>query len=174
MARLNARLKRPVAPLKRARRHDTIRRLICDRDVPAAVAEHAAACGIPEAVAHERARPHARQIVPAFSAFTWFGLATRAARWLSSRPYEVRVPDFHHAIDRIDPAAPVAFVVNRRSNMDHVLVSHPVAGRAALGDAVGERARVWPMGRLIRAVGACFIPRRSRDALHRRALAREL
>lgn len=47
-----------------------------------------------------------------------------------------------------------------------------VAERAALSYAVGEWARVWPLQSLIRAMGAYFIRRRSRDGLYRKVLAR--
>ena len=37
---------------------------------------------------------------------------------------------------------------------------------------MGEWARVWPLSRLIKAMGAYFIRRKSRGALYRRVLAR--
>ncbi|NVK14661.1 MAG: 1-acyl-sn-glycerol-3-phosphate acyltransferase, partial [Rhodobacteraceae bacterium] len=43
--------------------------------------------------------------------------------------------------------------------------------RSALSYAVGEWARVWPLSRLIRAMGAYFIRRRSRNDLYRKVLA---
>jgi glycerol-3-phosphate O-acyltransferase len=169
---LNKRLNRPIEPFKIAQRADTIQRLIYDRDVLAAVAAHAAAEGVPEAVAHQRARRYAREIVPAFSAFAYFGLATRAARWLSTALYDVRVTQEPGEIDGIDPAATVVFVMNHRSNMDYVLVTHLVADRMTLSYAVGEWARVWPLSRLIRAMGAYFIRRQYRNPLYRTVLAR--
>jgi len=63
-------------------------------------------------------------------------------------------------------------VINHRSNMDYVLVTWLVAGRGALSYAVGEWARIWPLSRLIRAMGAYFIRRKSRNVLYRRVLAR--
>ncbi len=172
VAEINKRLKRPIEPFKLARRADTIERLIYDRDVLAAVAEHAKATGVPEAVAHERARRYAREIVPSFSASAYFGFAIRAARWLSRALYDVRVTNYDEALETIDPGATVVFVMNHRSNMDYVLVTYLVAERAALSYAVGEWARIWPLRTLIRAMGAYFIRRKSRDALYRRVLAR--
>ncbi len=169
---LNKRLARPIQPFKLARRYDTIQRLIYDREVLEAVAEHAAAENVPEAVAHQRAARYAREIVPAFSAFTYFGFAIRAARWLSELLYDVKVTQVHEGIDRIDPDATVVFVMNHRSNMDYVLVTYLVAERTALSYAVGEWARVWPLSRLIRSMGAYFIRRKSRNALYRKVLAR--
>ncbi|MEM9499993.1 MAG: 1-acyl-sn-glycerol-3-phosphate acyltransferase, partial [Pseudomonadota bacterium] len=76
------------------------------------------------------------------------------------------------ALGNIDREATVVFVMNHRSNMDYVLVTWLAAERSALSYAVGEWARVWPLSRLIRAMGAYFIRRRSRNALYRRVLAR--
>jgi glycerol-3-phosphate O-acyltransferase len=56
--------------------------------------------------------------------------------------------------------------------MDYVLVTYLAADRSALSYAVGEWAQVWPLSGLIRAMGAYFIRRRSRNELYRRVLAR--
>ncbi|MFW8595654.1 1-acyl-sn-glycerol-3-phosphate acyltransferase [Cribrihabitans neustonicus] len=172
VARLNRRLERPIEPFKLARRYDMIQRLIYDPQVTKAVAEQAAAEGIPENVAFEQARRYAREIVPGFSAFAYFGLAIRAARFLSNALYHVR---FGHrdesALRQISPDATVVFVMNHRSNMDYVLVTYLAAHRLTLSYAVGEWARVWPLSRLIRAMGAYFIRRRSLSPLYRAVLA---
>ena len=55
--------------------------------------------------------------------------------------------------------------MNHRSNMDYVLVTYLAAERSALSYAVGEWARVWPLSRLIKAMGAYFIRRKSRNVL---------
>ncbi|MDH3262696.1 MAG: 1-acyl-sn-glycerol-3-phosphate acyltransferase [Paracoccaceae bacterium] len=172
VAELNKRLATPIQPFKLARRHDTIQRLIYDRDVLAAVAEHAKAEGVPEAVAHERALHYAREIVPAFSASAYFGFAIGFAKLVSRTLYHVRITHYDDGLEKIDPEATVVFVMNHRSNMDYVLVTYLVAERAALSYAVGEWARVWPLRSLIRAMGAYFIRRKSRDALYRKVLAR--
>lgn len=170
--RLNTRLQRPIQPFKLARRHDMIQRLLYDPEVTRAVHDHAAAEGIPDNVAFETARRYAREIVPGFSATLYFGVATRVARLLSRALYDVRVERGESALAGIDPEATVIYVMNHRSNMDYVLVTYLAAGSAALAYAVGEWARVWPLSRLIRAMGAYFIRRRSRNALYRRVLAR--
>jgi glycerol-3-phosphate O-acyltransferase len=172
VARLNARLERPIEPFKLARRHDMIQRLIYDPEVMRAVSAEAEAQGIPENVAFERARRYAREIVPSFSASLYFGVAIRAARMLSRALYRVRLGRFDTALKGLDREATVVFVMNHRSNMDYVLVTWLAAERSALSYAVGEWARVWPLSRMIRAMGAYFIRRRSRGALYRRVLAR--
>jgi len=72
--RLNERLERPIQPFKLARRTDMIQRLIYDPDVTRAIVEHARTNGVREDVAFELARRYAREIVPSFSAFAYFGL----------------------------------------------------------------------------------------------------
>ena len=167
--RLNERLEWPIEPFKLARRTDTIQRLIYDPEVIDAVQEHARSNGVREDVAFELARRYAREIVPGFSATAYFSIAIRAARWLSNALYRVHLARPAHDID---PEATVVFVINHRSNMDYVLVTYLVAETSALAYAVGEWARIWPLGPLIRALGGYFIRRRSRNALYRRVLAR--
>ena len=172
VARLNLRLERPIEPFKLTRRYDMIQRLIYDPEVARAISRHAAAEGIPENVAFEQARRYAREIVPSFSAFAYFGFAIRAARLLSNAIYRVRLGyQDKAALRQLDPNATLIFVMNHRSNMDYVLVTYLAARRSALSYAVGEWARVWPLSRLIRAMGAYFIRRKSRNDLYRRVLA---
>lgn len=170
---LNKRLKRPIQPFKLARRMDTIRRLIYDPEVAQAVADHAQENHIREDVAFQKAERYAREIVPGFSAFTYFGFAIRAARILSQSLYRVRLVHANDpALEAIPADATVIFVMNHRSNMDYVLVTWLVAERSALAYAVGEWARVWPMRQLVRAMGGYFIRRRHNNALYRKVLAR--
>ena len=173
VAKLNDRLERPIQPFKLARRYDMIQRLIYDPKVAEAIAEHAREEDVPEAVAFERARRYAREIVPSFSASMYFGFAIKLARWLSQKLYTVHLDDANDAaLKAIDGDATVVFVMNHRSNMDYVLVTYLVAERSALSYAVGEWARVWPLSWLIKTMGAYFIRRKSRNSLYRRVLAR--
>ena len=172
VTQINTRLERPIEPFKLARRYDMIQRLIYQPDVAQAVADHAAEQGIPENVAFEEAKRYAREIVPSFSASAYFGVAIRLAKFLSTALYRVRLAHFDEsAIRHIPNDATVVFVMNHRSNMDYVLVTYLAAERSALAYAVGEWARVWPLSRLIKAMGAYFIRRKSRNALYRKVLA---
>ncbi|CAM4312072.1 1-acyl-sn-glycerol-3-phosphate acyltransferase [Palleronia rufa] len=173
VARLNQRLAQPIQPFKLLRRQDMILRLSYDPAVLQAVQDHARATGIREDVVHTEARFYAREIVPSFSASAYFGFAIRAARWLSTRLYDVHLARVDEAgLAAIPKDATVVFVMNHRSNMDYVLVTYLAAERSALAYAVGEWARIWPVSRLLRAMGAYFIRRRSRNPLYRRVLAR--
>ena len=173
VARLNERLARPIQPFKLAARHDTIERLIYHPAVTEAVVEHAEREGVPESVAFQLARRHAREIVPSFSATVYFAIGTRLAKWISRSLYRIRLGAADgDLLDRIDPEAAVVFVMNHRSNMDYVLVTYLVARASALSYAVGEWARVWPLSPMIRAMGAYFIRRQDRGRLYRRVLAR--
>jgi len=169
--RLNRRLAQPIQPFKLMARPDMIVRLTHDPKVAEAIAAEALETGVPETVQLERARRYAREIVPAFSATVYFGVAARAAKWLARLIYRVRVTPLDD-VAGIDKDATVVFVMNHRSNMDYVLVTWLAADRSALSYAVGEWARVWPLSWLIRASGAYFIRRKSGSPLYRRVLAR--
>ena len=172
MQRLNARLDRKIDLFKLAERSDMVARLAYDPKVVEAAMAHAAETGVPGEVAFEEARRYAREIVPGFSATLYFGFATRAAKGLSRFLYRVRVGKIDRELGNLDPRATIVFVMNHRSNMDYVLVTWLVADRAAISYAVGEWARVWPLSAMIRAMGAYFIRRGSRNALYRKVLAR--
>ncbi len=171
--RLNERLARPIEPFKLARRYDMIQRLIYDPDVSQEIVNYAREHRVPENVGFEKARSYAREIVPSFSAFTYFGLGIRMARMLVNSIYEVRTGARNdEMIQSIPRDATIVFIINHRSNMDYVLVTYLAARTSALSYAVGEWARVWPLSRLIRMMGAYFIRRKSRGALYRKVLER--
>ena len=173
VARLNQNLKRPIQPFKLARRPDTVRRLLFDPQVAQAIHEHALENNIREDVAAEKAERYAREIVPGFSAFTYFSFGTRAARWLSQSLYRVRLTNPNvDALEAVPDDSTVIFVMNHRSHMDYVLVTWLVAARSTLAYAVGEWARVWPLRSLVRAMGGYFIRRRHNNPLYRKVLAR--
>lgn len=148
-----------------------IQRRLYHPDVMQAVNDHARRKGIPENVAFQQAKKHAREIVPSFSATVYFTVASTIARFLSETLYRVRIGRFDAVLSGLDPKATVVFVMNHRSNMDYVLVTYLAAQRSALSYAVGEWARIWPIGLLIRAMSAFFIRRKFRGLLYSRVLA---
>ena len=170
---LNTRLSRPIEPFKLARRHDMIQRLIYDPEVSREIINYARENDVPENVAFQKARTYAREIVPSFSAFAYFSFGIRLAKLLANSVYRIETADNNDAtFEAIPKDATVIFIMNHRSNMDYVLVTYLAARSSALSYAVGEWARVWPLSRLIKSMGAYFIRRKSRGALYRKVLAR--
>jgi glycerol-3-phosphate O-acyltransferase len=170
---LNQRLKLTIPPFKLARRRQLIEQLMFDPEVLKAVEDEAKARDEPKSVTHARARRYAREIVPAFSAYTYFRVGTALAKRLSTALYRVRLGAFEEvALYKVPPDASVVFVINHRSNMDYVLVTYLVSESSALSYAVGEWARVWALQSLIRAMGGYFVRRDSSNPLYRKVLAR--
>ena len=103
-----------------------------------------------------RLRP--REIVPAFSAYAYFRIGTRIARWVSQVLYRVRIGVRNDdALAAVDPASSVIFVINHRSNMDYVLVTYVAATSSALSYAVGEWANIWGLSGLMFALFAASL-----------------
>ena len=170
---LNARLKLRIQPFKLAKRQALIDQLIFDPEVLRAVEAYATENKVPREVAQQRARRYAQEIVPSFSAYAYFGIGTRLARWVSRFLYRVRLGYMdEQAMASADPDSAVIFVINHRSNMDYVLVTYMAASSSALSYAVGEWARVWLLQNLIRSMGAYFVRRDSREPLYRKVLSR--
>jgi glycerol-3-phosphate O-acyltransferase len=170
---LGSRLKIEIRPFQRTRRQALIDLLTYDAKVQEAVAEHARATGMPRAAVTAQVDRYAREIVPAFNAYLYFRLGYWAARRVAESLYRVRIGyTDEQRLGGIAPDATVVFVMNHRSNMDYVLATYLAADHAALSYAVGEWARIWPLQQLIRAMGAYFVRRDSRDELYRRVLER--
>lgn len=171
--RLNERLQVKIQPFKLTRRRVLIERLVYDPHVMEAVETHCAETGMPRDAAMAEVKSYAREIVPSFSAYAYFSIGARVSRWIAQALYRVRLGAFdEEALREVDPDATVIFVMNHRSNVDYLLVTYLASTQSALSYAVGEWARIWPLSRIIRAMGAYFIRRRSRNALYRRVLAR--
>src|SRR4051812_28457251 len=170
---LNTRLRLRIQPFKLAKRQALIDQLIFDPEVLRAIEMYAADNKVSREAAQARAREYAQEIVPSFSAYAYFGIGIRLARWLSRFLYRVRLGYLdEEAMHAVDPDAAVIFVINHRSNMDYVLVTYMASTSSALSYAVGEWARVWLLQSLIRSMGAYFVRRDSREPLYRKVLAR--
>jgi glycerol-3-phosphate O-acyltransferase len=171
--KLNTQLKLRIQPFKLAKRQALIDQLIFDAEVLRAIEDYAAANKVPREVAQARARRYAHEIVPSFSAYAYFGIGTRLARWISTFIYRVRLGYLdEQAMQTVDPDSAVIFVINHRSNMDYVLVTYMASSASALSYAVGEWARVWLLQNIIRSMGGYFVRRDSREPLYRKVLAR--
>ena len=162
-----------IRPFQLTRRRVLIDRLVYDTQVLEAAQAFAREEGMPREVAMTRVERYAREIVPAFNAYFYFRLGYWIARRVARLLYRVRLGSTDTAaLDRVPENATIVFVINHRSNMDYLLVGHLVASRTALSYAVGEWARIWPLEGMLKAMGAYFVRRRSRDALYRRVLER--
>jgi glycerol-3-phosphate O-acyltransferase len=170
---INTRLKIRIPPFKLTKREVLIDRLLYDPQVQEAAEAEARDSGIPREAVQERLRRYAQEIVPAFNAYIYFRLGYWLARNLARSLYRVRLGySDEEGLARIAGNATVVFLINHRSNMDYILVSYLAAEKSALSYAVGEWARIWPLQTLIRAMGAYFVRRDSKDPLYRRVLER--
>ena len=170
---LNERLRLKIPPFKLAARRQLIEQLMFDPEVLKAVEDEAKARAEPTGVVHARARRYAKEIIPSFSAYTYFRFGTSFAKRISTSLYRVRVGAFDETtLYQVPQDASVVFVINHRSNMDYVLVTYLVSESSALSYAVGEWARVWMLQSVIRAMGGYFVRRDSSNPLYRKVLAR--
>jgi len=170
---VSTRLRIGIRPFQRTRRQALIHRLLTDPRVQEAAEQFAAQNRLPIGVAFKKIETYAREIVPAFNAYLYFRTGYWIGRSVARLLYRVRIGYVDSAgLERIDPNATVVCVMNHRSNMDYVLAGFLAADQAALSYAVGEWARIWPLSALIRAMGAYFVRRNSRDELYRRVLER--
>ena len=170
---LSSRLRIGVRPFQRTRRQALVHRLVTDPKVQRAAEEYSAQKKIPLDKANRIVETYAREIVPRFNAYLYFRLGYWIGRALARTLYRVRVGYIDSAgIAKVESDSTVVFVMNHRSNMDYVLAGYLAADQAALSYAVGEWARIWPLSALIRAMGAYFVRRNSKDELYRRVLER--
>jgi glycerol-3-phosphate O-acyltransferase len=170
---LNSRLKIAIQPFQRTRRQVLIDRLLYDPQVIQAVDASARESQMPRELLLGQVERYAREIVPAFNAYFYFRLGYWFSRRVARALYRVRLGAVDEAgLAAVPPESTVVFLMNHRSNMDYVLLAYLAADRTALSYAVGEWARIWPLQTLIRATGAYFVRRNSRDPLYRRVLER--
>ena len=168
---LGERLRIGIRPFQRTRRQALIHRLLTDPKVQQAAELYARQNRVPVESALKLVERYAREIVPAFNAYLYFRLGYWIARRVAQSLYRVRIGYLDsEGLARIEPNSTVVFVMNHRSNMDYVLAGYLAAEQAALSYAVGEWARIWPLSALIRAMGAYFVRRNSKDDLYRRVL----
>jgi glycerol-3-phosphate O-acyltransferase len=170
---INSRLDIEIRPIQFTRRQALIDQLVFDEKVIDAIKLYAEERQMPHAVAQEKARKYAAEIVPAFNAYLYFRIGYWLAKKLARLVYRVRVGFYdNNKIKESDKNVSVVFVMNHRSNMDYVLVSFLVAEKTTLSYAVGEWARIWPLQTLIKSMGAFFVRRNSGNALYRKVLER--
>lgn len=170
---INERLDLRIPAFKLTKRRVLIDRLMYDSEVMKAAEEYSLEQGVSKEVALKKVERYAKEIVPAFNAYIYF----RVGNWISKSAarflYRVRVGFAdEEGLAEVDPNSSVVFIMNHRSNMDYILLGYLAINRVALSFAVGEWARVWPIQQIIRAMGAFFVRRGSRNPLYRCVLAR--
>lgn len=170
---INTLLDIEIKPFQLTKRQVLIDRLVYDAKVIDAIQNHAVEQQIPREMAQARVLNYANEIVPAFNAYIYFRTGYWIAKKVARLLYQVGVGFVEEQqIASIDPKSTVVFVMNHRSNMDYILVSFLTAERTALSYAVGEWARIWALQTLIKATGAFFVRRNSKNKLYRRVLER--
>ena len=171
--RVNASLEIEIRPIQYTRKQILADRVAFDPAVVDAVRAHAGEHGMTREVAQSLATAYAKEIVPSFNAYVYFRFGEWLTRRVSRFLYRVRLNTAEDAgLDQVSPNASVVFVMNHRSNVDYMLVTHLVARQTALSYAVGEWARFWPLHQLLRGLGAFFVRRNSGDPLYRKVLER--
>jgi glycerol-3-phosphate O-acyltransferase len=170
---VSKRLRIGIRPFQRTRRQALIDRLLTDPKVQKAAEQHAEKMGVPVLTSLAMVETYAREIVPAFNAYLYFRIGYWIGRRVAQMLYRVRLGYVDsEGLSKVESNATVVFVMNHRSNMDYVLAGYLAADQTALSYAVGEWARIWPLSALIRAMGAYFVRRNSKDDLYRRVLER--
>lgn len=170
---LNNRLDLRIQPFRLTRRQTLIDQLMYDPQIISAAEKEASSQNIPVSAVMKKAERYAREIVPSFSPFAYFGFGTKLARLVSQFVYRVQLGYSNdNNLRSIDRDSSVIFVMNHRSNLDYVLVTYMASARASLSYAVGEWARIWGLQSIIRTLGAYFIRRGSNNDLYRKVLAR--
>ena len=170
---LGERLRIGIRPFQRTKRQALIHSLLADGRVQAAAEKYARENDLTLSAALRKVERYAREIVPAFNAYLYFRIGYWIGRWIARSLYRVRIGYIDsEGIAIVGSDATVVFVMNHRSNMDYVLAAYLAADQAALSYAVGEWARIWPLSALVRAMGAYFVRRDSKDELYRRVLER--
>jgi glycerol-3-phosphate O-acyltransferase len=171
--KLNASLQIKVRPLQRTKRQVLIDQLMFDQDILAKIETQAQQENVPREVLQNQVKGYAREIVPSFNAYVYYRVGYWLAKKVSRFIYRVRVAAADgRELQSVDPESTVVFVMNHRSNMDYVLISYLAAEQVTLSYAVGEWARVFPLESLLRALGAFFVRRDSRNPLYRKVLER--
>src|SRR5258708_9543445 len=170
---LSTRLRIGIRPSQRARRQALIHRLLADPKVQRAAERFAVENNSSLEKAMKSVELYAREIVPRFNAYLYFRVGYWIGRAVARALYRVRIGYIDSSgLAKVDADATVVFVMNHRSNMDYVLAAYLPADQTALSYAVAECARLWPLSALIRAMGAYFVRRNSKDELYRRVLER--
>ena len=170
---INEHLQIEIRPFQLTKRKVLIDRLVFDPQIIEGIESHIKSNPMPREVAQEEVGRYAREIVPAFNVYVYYRFIYRFCRYVCRQLYRIRVGVAdENEIKSIDRNAAVVFVMNHRSNVDYMLVAYLASRQTTLSYAAGEWAKVFLLQSLIRAMGAFFVRRNSRNPLYRRVLER--
>jgi glycerol-3-phosphate O-acyltransferase len=170
---INEQLDLRIPAFKLTKRQVLLDRLKYDPEVMKALEEYSREQSVPNEMALKKVERYAKEIVPAFNAYVYFRIGNWISKSVARLLYRVRIGFADEdGLAKIDPHSSVVFIMNHRSNMDYILLGYLALNRVALSFAVGEWARIWPVQQMVRAMGAFFVRRGSRNPLYRRVLAR--
>ena len=173
IADVNKRFRLELPLFQLTRRQVLIDRLVYDPEVLATVAAVADERGVTRDGVMAEVVTFAREIVPSFNPYIYFGLGYRIARRFLRSLYHVRVGWVHDALrQELPPETSVVFFINHRSNLDYPLVTYLASRRAALSYGAGEWARIWPFRTILRLAGAYILRRDLRHPVYRVVLRR--
>jgi glycerol-3-phosphate O-acyltransferase len=144
-----------------------------DPVITAAVRDHMAAHGLPEAAVRRRVNAYLDEMIPHFNVLSYYKLGYNLAKIFVNLLYKVSV-DYQDeaALARIPRHDVVVYLMNHRSNADYIVVAYVLAHGVHVSYAVGEWARAWPLEYVFKSFGAYFIRRRFREPLYHAVLER--
>ncbi len=144
-----------------------------DPVIAAAIREHMATHGLPEAAVRRRVSIYFDEIVPHFSVLSYYKFGYNLAKIFVNLLYKVSV-DYQdeRALAAIPRRDVVVYLMNHRSNADYIVVAYVLARGVHVSYAVGEWARAWPLEYVFKSFGAYFIRRRFREPLYHAVLER--
>ena len=88
---MNDRLSLRIQPFKLIQRKELVDRLVYDPEVVTAADQHVHETGMPHDLVMKQVRTYAREIVPSFSAHTYFLIGAKVSKWISRMLYRVRL-----------------------------------------------------------------------------------
>jgi len=154
-------------------RRTTLRDLLQDHVILAAIRAEAQAQRVSEAQVRARVEQYVAEIVPYFNVLSYYKFGYNAARILLGLLYRVTVAyDDRAELESLPRRDVVVYLMNHRSNADYVVLAYVLARAVSISYAVGEWARVWPLEYMFKSFGAYFVRRGFRDQLYHTVLRR--
>lgn len=170
---INTRIEIGIRPFQLTRKQVLVDRLVYDEEVLKEAQRYATEHNMTRAVAVAKVESYAKEIVPSFNAYIYYRYSYSIAKFLSRLFYRIRVNFIdNHRLKDVDHDSTIVFIMNHRSNVDYILLSHLVSQQTTLSYAIGEWAKIWPLHSLLQAMGGYFVRRNAGNTLYRKVLSR--